>query len=213
MEGLTLSPQDIFLDIGANLGWYALLFAKKFGVKVYAFEPDPLNIQLLKHNIVRNVANTVEIIPKAVSDTNQTMRLYQYKQANLGRHSLLPFDTPQSTQISAITLNRFISAYSIDIDRIQLIKMDIEGHEHAALKGASDLLGRVPIIVSEYSPAHLRAHNICLQDYLMPLQLTGYSPFQLSAAGTLNPLSLSALYHPTQAVSNIIWKQHDSKLL
>ena len=63
-----LRKGDICLEAGANIGYYAFLEAKVPSTKIYAFEPDPRNINLLKKGIKVNKLRNIEVIPKALSD-------------------------------------------------------------------------------------------------------------------------------------------------
>jgi tRNA G37 N-methylase Trm5 len=78
---------DVVLDLGANIGYYTLLFAKKVGDegRVYAFEPDPTNFSLLKKNVEINGYRNVVLIQKAVSNKNGKLKLY-LNEDNKGDH-------------------------------------------------------------------------------------------------------------------------------
>jgi len=80
---------DVVLDIGANIGYYTLIFAKLVGKngKVYAFEPEPNNLAILKKNIEINGYKNIEVIDKVVSNKNGTVKLYISEQ-NKGHHSI-----------------------------------------------------------------------------------------------------------------------------
>ena len=66
-----IQPGDTVLDLGANIGYFTLLFAKLVGNNgiVFAFEPEPQNIALLTKNIKINNYKNVTLVPKAVSNT------------------------------------------------------------------------------------------------------------------------------------------------
>ena len=69
---------DIVIDVGAHVGYYTLLMAQLVGKngKVYSFEPDPVNFQLLKKSVEINEFENVILIQKAVSDTNEKVKLF-----------------------------------------------------------------------------------------------------------------------------------------
>jgi len=73
-----IRPGDVVLDIGANIGYYTLIFARLVGERgrVYAFEPDPTNFRLLKKNVRANGYQNVIFVKKAVADSSGSMPLY-----------------------------------------------------------------------------------------------------------------------------------------
>ena len=72
---------DVVLDIGANIGYYTLIFAELVGEKgkVYAFEPDPTNFDLLRKNVEINGYRNITLIQKAVSNKNGKISFYSKK--------------------------------------------------------------------------------------------------------------------------------------
>ena len=85
---------DIVLDLGANIGYYTLIFAKLVGEvgHVFAFEPDPSNFELLSKNVKENKHENVTLIQKAVSDKNEKIKLYVSKR-DLASHRI--FDSKE----------------------------------------------------------------------------------------------------------------------
>ena len=69
---------NVVLDIGANIGYYTLIFAKLVGEngKVFAFEPDPTNFALLKKNVEMNGYKNVVLVQRAVSNKTGKLKLY-----------------------------------------------------------------------------------------------------------------------------------------
>lgn len=153
--------KDIIIDIGANIGWYATLLSKfsPNSVKVYAFEPDPLNYSLLKDNIKLNEVKVIAY-QQAVSDKNGSQILYQYPSKNQGRHSLLPINSNHQVQVTTVCLDDFFNSNKLNFSDLKFIKIDIEGYEYFALKGAEQCLKHVPYILSEYSPSLMRKGNL-----------------------------------------------------
>lgn len=206
LHHLTLKPGDVVLDIGAKVGWYSVNIAKHFHSKVsiYAFEPDPVNYQLLDENITLNRALNVTPIKAAVSDEVTTATLYKYKNSNIGRHSLLPNDLNKKLQVKTITLNHFVKLRDINIDKIKFIKIDVEGCDYFALHGASNLLAKVPFIFSEFSPKKMRGAGIDPQHYLELMFDNHYTPHELSG-DSLIPMSEPVLTDPKLKVTDIYW--------
>jgi len=132
---------DVVVDVGANIGYYTLLFARQVGPTghVYAFEPDPHNFGLLRRNVLQNGYTNVTCVPCAVGDRSGTVRLYR-NQGNRGDHRI--YDS-RDGRIAIDTACVSLDDYFADIDRpVNFIKMDIQGAEALALRGMQRLLGR-----------------------------------------------------------------------
>ncbi len=134
-----IKPGSVVVDIGANIGYYTLIFARLVGEKgkVFAFEPDPTNFELLKTNIEANGYQNVVLEQKAVSNTTGKLKLY-VSEESAGDHRIYDSgDARQYIEIEAVTLDDYFGKQDISID---CIKMDIQGAEWAALVGMSALL-------------------------------------------------------------------------
>jgi len=151
---LALRAGDVVLDIGANIGWYSLILNAMApeGVDIYAFEPHPENLALLKENLGRNSAAKVKVIPCAVSDHPGEQDLFVYGGANTGRHSLLPINAGERIRIRTVTLDQFWSEWGLGQRTPRFIKIDIEGYELVALRGGPGVLKRCPNVLLEFSP-------------------------------------------------------------
>ena len=124
-----LSPGSIVLDLGANIGYYAIMEAKKVGIhgKIYAIEPDPRNIEFLKKNIKLNgIDDIIELEQGAISNTNKNLEFTLSSKTNLSS-----FDLKNSKKDTrSITVKTHdLGNYLKDKKRVDLIRMDIEGHE------------------------------------------------------------------------------------
>lgn len=163
------------VDIGANIGYYTLLFAKQVGPsgKVYAFEPDPSNFALLSKNVEMNGFTNVILVNKAASDANGTADLY-ISEHNKGGHSMFNFNKEKSSiKIETVTLDDYFRDYEGNID---FIKMDVEGAEYKALRGMRHLLrvnGRMKILTELLSPA-IRAAGDDPREFIRALGEAGF---------------------------------------
>jgi FkbM family methyltransferase len=151
---------DVILDIGANIGWYSIVLKNNIqrNVTFFAFEPEPLNFELLKKNIAHNHIANIEAVNKAVAEKSGQSTLFLYHPKNSGRHSLLDINpqTNKSIQVETVNIEDFLKGRGVDFKKIKLIKIDIEGYEVFALKNASTLLGQLPYMFIEYSPVLIR---------------------------------------------------------
>jgi len=155
IDHVHLGPDDIALDVGANLGWYSVILHRlsEPGARIFAFEPDPENYRLLTKNLKLNNATRVTPLNIALGDNPGMAELHRYKAANSGRHSLLTGNTAGSTvRVPVDTLSNFWRCQNLGARRIRFLKMDVEGFEYYALRGAGDLLGRCDCVQLEYSP-------------------------------------------------------------
>lgn len=126
------------VDVGANIGYYALLIAQRVGAmgRVIAFEPAPSAYALLQHNIRQNHLTNIQVLPYAIGAIQDEVEFFLYEQANWNsfvRHGT-PIDTVK------------VPVYPLDIilprlvDRVDLIRMDIEGYEEQAIQGMESIL-------------------------------------------------------------------------
>ncbi len=206
LEQLHFADGEIFLDVGANIGWYAILLAKKFGetLRVFAFEPDNLNFSLLLDNLERNAIRNVTAVNLAVAEETSSKTLYRYKEGNLGRHSLLPTEGLEEQIVETITLDRFVEEKGIAPEKVKFIKMDIEGYEYFAMRGAEKLLEHVPLVLTEYSPEMLKERGFDPTELLNFMQRFHFKPHQLIEA-SLAPIQINDLANLEQAVTDIFW--------
>ena len=131
------------VDIGANVGYYTLLAARRVGPhgKVYAFEPEPRNFRLLMENLRLNGYENVVAIQRAVSNESGTAPLFLSPRCS-GAHSLVSTRDPgnETLAVETVTLDEFFKMEGYPA--IQVIKMDIEGWEMEALDGMNKLITR-----------------------------------------------------------------------
>lgn len=146
----TLTPADVFWDVGANVGALTLVAARR-GANVVAFEPDSRSRTWLERNVAANGLTNVTIVAAAVGAQRCQATLHQADATNLGRSSVVNGRLP-STGDEAIAVTRADDYVSGSPERSPTImKIDVEGAEHEVLAGATALLkaGTVRAIVFE----------------------------------------------------------------
>ncbi|MFI5125153.1 MAG: FkbM family methyltransferase [Chitinophagales bacterium] len=152
---LGLNGKDIVIaDVGANMGYYTMYFAKYFSPKtrIYAFEPSLSILDVLKHNISANHFDNVEIIEAACSENTGTVEFY----IGHNHHSSSVLDSwgdnlasGTRTTVKSVSLDDFFGNTKKG-DYPDLIKMDIEGGGVYALKGCEQCLKiKRPLILME----------------------------------------------------------------
>ena len=137
-----VKKSDVILDIGANIGYYTILFSK-LGKEVHAFEPDETNFSILQKNIKANNLTNVISNKKAVSNKNGTINLSLNK-LNTGGHYITNKET--GVKVETIILDDYIKS-------VDFVKMDVEGAETLALMGMKNLLANPNLkLLIEYNP-------------------------------------------------------------
>jgi FkbM family methyltransferase len=123
-------------DIGANAGFFTLLAAKLVGRRgsVYAFEPLPANLSVLRRHIAANQAN-VHVFEVALSSSSGVARFASAANASMGR-----LENAGELEVRTETLDELVSAGRILPPRF--MKIDVEGAEHDVLRGAAATLSR-----------------------------------------------------------------------
>lgn len=175
-----INDNDIAFDIGANIGITSMWMSKK-SKQVYAFEPEAKNLSRFKHNIHINGIENVRIIEKAVTFESVTVCLNLYE--SYGHHSLSTshLSTPKGkVLVDAVSLSDFCRAENIN--KIDLIKIDVEGFEYEVLLGAEELLATnsIKFIVFEHSPALLRKQGRDMSQVIDLLFKYGYTIYRLN---------------------------------
>ena len=152
---LASRPGAHVLDVGANFGWYTLLACRCKAGHVTAFEPNPRIVELLRKTIaVNGLRKQVTLCEYAVSDTVHAKRqrlAFRYSELGGGAlvESLEPPDYAESAYVETLRLDDgIVSADPTEAPLV--IKIDVEGHELAVLRGAQRLLERRPVLFVEH---------------------------------------------------------------
>lgn len=170
-----IKPGNVILDIGANIGFYTQLLSNlvaKHG-KVYSFEPDLLNFKRLKQNCGR--LENVVLNNKAVSDSTGKIKFYKSALLNVD-HRTYPGDYYESIEeIDCVCLDDFLP----EGEKIDFIKIDIQGYETAAFRGMRKILTQNPQvrILSEFWPHGLQQAGENAEALLTLFWEAGFSVF------------------------------------
>jgi FkbM family methyltransferase len=142
-----LKRGDIFVDIGANIGYYTVLAAHLVGSegKVVAIEPVPETVKVLRINCNLNHLSNVEILPTALWSHECAMPIYFSKGA-FGMASLIELGE-DSILTKAIPLDSVSQSWRT----IKMLKIDAEGAEYQILRGSYETLKKVDCVILECS--------------------------------------------------------------
>lgn len=173
-----LKEGDVFYDIGANVGFYAIIAAKLVGPAghVYAFEPVPENAAALRHNVDLNRFRNVTVLEKAVSDSPGKATLYLATEpiwARLEAAGARP-DTTGSITVDLVSIDELVTSQMLPPPTV--VKIDVEGSEVAVLSSMQQTMAAYkPTIVCEPDGnnvaigALLRARGYDLRTLEVPL--------------------------------------------
>lgn len=169
------------LDVGAHVGYYTLLLSRLVGPqgRVVAFEPDPLNLDLLRKNLSARKAWNVAALQTAVSDRTGAATLY--RAAGSGNHSLLPYTKAiEEISVGCTTIDDY--AEENRIGPVAFVKVDVEGAEPLVLRGMRRTLERSPSLAMliEYNPRALRSGGTEPHDYLREIERLGFKLWRLT---------------------------------
>ena len=136
-----IKENDIIIDIGANIGYYVLLEAKLATKgKIFAIEPVPTNMDLLKKNIELNEYTNIKVFEEAIGDKIGSSKMYIYDKGNWCSFSdNLSGKIIGTKDVKLNTLDNFIKE-NLNGKFPNLLRMDVEGYEYYIFKGMKDLI-------------------------------------------------------------------------
>ena len=143
------SGEVTVLEIGANIGYYLLLEANILGEKanIHAFEPDPKNRALLKKNIKYNgYSDQISVLEQAVSASEERADLAVTRSSNknylLDDSGVASSEKPISSvyAVETTSIDSYLRAADIHPAEVDVIRMDVQGHEYEILQGMCEVL-------------------------------------------------------------------------
>jgi FkbM family methyltransferase len=157
-----LNPGGIFFDVGANVGYYSLLAARRVGPRgrVVAFEPLARNVLFLERHLRLNRVANVTIVQAACSDHIGVDCFIEDLNPALGHLAISADERARGRRVESVTLDSVAERIGL---RPDMIKIDVEGAELRALRGATVTLssGRPIVLLSTHSE-ELRSECIAL---------------------------------------------------
>jgi FkbM family methyltransferase len=206
-QKLELREGDIVLDIGANIGSASVPICASTGAELIAIEASKENTILLAQNILdNNIKSQIHIFALTNSTLEPYIEFY-VQRGNTGTNSIFQGWNPGLTQqkhvefVPTMTLDKICANSSVDLDKIKVVKMDVEGAEELVLLGASDFLksNTAPIILEYRRDAAQKFRGDDLSGLLSLLTTNEYEVHSLHPSDyTLQP------FDPKQSYENII---------
>lgn len=186
---LFLKPEMVMFDIGSNQGEYALFAAKRLQKgKVYAFEPLPEMVAQINRNLQLNGFNNVEVMPVGLAEADGTAEIFDSGAANEGLATLYQ-SNDRNASLGKIVLKQGDAVVtSLNLSRLDILKIDVEGAEFTVLKGLEQTLLRYkPVLIIEMSSVTFEAAGYTPEDLISWLTTRGYSMNRITKSGGLIP--------------------------
>lgn len=190
-----LTPGGTFLDVGANTGWFALRAAARYrelgGGDVHAFEPQPVMFELITRSIEQNdLGGNLTLHGCALGNEEKTV--WMATPAFNSGGSLVRFKEVKESL--PVTMTR-LDSLNLELDRVDIMKVDIEGSEPLFIEGATEFIRRYrPKIYSELHPKKLEwVSKRSREDYLDQMEALGYRALALSPTGEGMPFDRAEL--------------------
>lgn len=204
---LVLRPGMVFLDVGANMGLYAIFAAQRVGDNgtVLAVEPSNRECDRLLKNVAANSLPNIRLLHTAVCDTSSQAELLVAIDGKSGHNTLGAFgyDTALCNSESVQTQHLDQLVLQEGLPRVDFIKMDIEGAEFRALRGAVGVIERYhPILLLELSDRTLRHQDSHSAQIWAFCCQRGYKLFSFSnRTGLLEPAQQKSYYDGENVVA------------
>jgi FkbM family methyltransferase len=172
-----LSPSDVFIDVGAHVGYFTLLAARRVGPTgtVLSIEPNPFALEQLELNVERSNLQNVLVEHTACGESRAVVKLYLHADSNSSMASLYSgkASAAGAVEVPCTTLDQLCQERRLH--RVKLVKIDVEGAELFVLRGMKGVMREMrPAIVIELHPHLLEDVGTPMQDVLALLKDLDY---------------------------------------
>ena len=184
-----LTPGDVFFDIGAYHGIFSLVAAKRLGThgRIVAFEPSERERRRFRLHMRWNGVSGIVLEPYAASSTSEPLKFFTVASGFTTMNSLKkpPIDDPlREITVEAVSLDRYLEEHAIE--RLDLMKIDVEGGEIEAFRGAAHMLEAIrPVVICEVLDWVSRSWGHEARDVVSDLKERGYEWFDFNDDGTI----------------------------
>jgi FkbM family methyltransferase len=182
-----LRPGDVFVDVGANIGYYSVLAAQAVGGggKVYSIEASPNICKLLNRNLELNAIGNAEVFNLAATDEPCQLPIWVGNDANIGQTTVVQGMSGRASGIVETIVEGRPLGQIVPLDDLlnaRIIKIDVEGEEWMVLQGIKDLMPRLSDrteILVEACVSALAKFGVSIEDFLGVFREAGFVPFMI----------------------------------
>jgi FkbM family methyltransferase len=189
-----LGPGRIFVDVGANIGYFTVLASRLVGTKgrVYAIEPEPTNLSILEANLWRHGCSNVTVLP--VAAWSQRTHLQITRPPEEGATALVGPSEGGGALVPAARLDDLIG------EAVDYIKIDCEWTDHVVVRGAEGLIRESPstLLTVEFVPGEAGHTGASPSEILDQYRGMGLTPYEISPSGNgVRPTTYSQIANPS----------------
>lgn len=153
-----LRAGDIFVDVGANVGYFSLMASRIVGPtgRVISVEPNPATLARLSRTVAENSISNITLCNVGLGDTSAKAELFTCTSEGNDTASMLPSGNDQSITVDVLPLDQLVE--QLGLTRVDYLKIDVDGFEHKVFAGAAKLMasGKLRYLQCEFSDIHLR---------------------------------------------------------
>jgi FkbM family methyltransferase len=204
-----LQPGDVYVDVGANIGYYSVLASRLVGDtgRVVSIEASPAFHERLLQQVRLNGCGNVRPVNAAVADSRKTLTFVLASSKNMGANSIVPYDGPaESTfEIDALPMPDLLDNEEIACARV--IKIDVEGAEGGVVRGMAPMLGRLRSdaeVTVEVTPERMAQLGDSVEELLEIMREHGFHVYRL--VNSYDPRSYPAALRGAPALP-VRWRQ------
>ncbi len=198
-----LKPGDVFVDVGANIGYFTVLASKLVGAsgKVISIEASPKIFEHLMRNVHGNSAHNVEAHNIAVSNSAGKLKIFLGSETNIGETTILAGEGMEyECEVESRLLSDVVSREHWG--KVRAVKIDVEGAEWFVVHGMTLILEHAPDnleVVVEINPTALLQQQKCAEDILQTFSRFGFFPYGLvNDYSALSYLTAPAVQRPAR---------------
>ena len=194
-----IEPETLALDVGGNIGYWSVFMASRCpSARILSFEPEPGNIALFRKNCDLNaVQDRVHLVEKAVGARPGFVELYLSPQNEGDHRTYESGEARASVRVPVTTLDDAVEEFAAGGSqrRVSFVKMDIQGYEHFALQGMTNIVqeNRALVVATEFWPRGLRMAGADPRAFLQFYFDRGFAAQRvLARERRLEPLAIEA---------------------
>ena len=203
-----IRKNDVCIDVGANIGIYSVFMAKKaYNGEVVAFEPVPFNRNILAINMGLNGITNVQIHGCVLSDTVGAVRFSVSE--DTAYSSLQPTNVKQETSSLDIQADTLDNLFAKERQKVDVMKIDVEGAELLVLKGGEQLLSAAELrpraLLVELGAQHQSTYGYQPEDVVAYMGTLGYAVYSVTARGAEKGW-------PMKGAANVLFIHNDDRM-